>query len=104
MLHGLPRGLQFVELEKFEPRLGEDFFVESEPAPLPIRLERLIPHKNGPGFLPRAPFTAVWSTEASVSLLLGIYNLRGPGWGPHAVYVEPMHFLGERRAYQSVFF
>jgi hypothetical protein len=104
LLYGLPKGIQFLELEKFEPCVGEDFYVESQPTPLPIRLDRLIKIAKAPGFLPRAPFTALWSTDLGVSLLRGIYNLRNGGWGPHPVYVEPMHFLGERRVYQSVFF
>jgi hypothetical protein len=104
LLYGLPKGIQFLELEKFEPCVGENFYVESQPNPIPIRLDRLIKLSKAPGFLPRAPFTALWSTDFDVSLLRGIYNLRNGGWGPHLVYVEPMDLLGERRVYQSVFF
>jgi hypothetical protein len=104
MLQGLPKGIQFLELEKFEPCIGESFYIECQPAPLEIRLDRVVRLMNGPGFLPRAPFTAIWSTDASISLLLGIYRLRNGGWGPHPIYIEPLHSLGERRQYQSVFF
>lgn len=104
MLYGLPKGLQFLELEKLEPCVGENFFIESRPAPIPLRLDRVVKIANGPGFLPRAPFTAFWSTAPDVSLLRGIYSLRNGGWGPHSVYVEPMHSMGPRHEYQSVFF
>jgi hypothetical protein len=104
MLHGLPKGIRFLELEKLEPCVGEDFYIEAQPAPLAIRLDQVVRLKNGPAFLPRAPFTAIWSTDASISLMLGIYNLRNGAWGPHPIYVEPIHSLGERRTYQSVFF
>jgi hypothetical protein len=103
VLHGLPKGIQFLELEKLEPCVGEDFYVESQPAPIPIRLDQIL-RLNGPGFLPRAPFTALWSTDRGVSLLLGIYNLRNGAWGPHSVYVEPIRSRDERWRYQSVFF
>jgi hypothetical protein len=104
MLQGLPKGFKTLTLEDFEPSVGEDFYVQSDPAPIPVRLDRVVRLSNGPGFLTRAPFTALWSTDFSVSLMLGTYALRNGAWGPHAIYVEPMHFFGERRVYQSVFF
>jgi hypothetical protein len=104
MVHDLPKGLKALTHENFEPCVGEDFFIESDPAPISIRLERLVKLMNGPAFLTRAPFSAFWSTDFSVSLMFGTYALRNGAWGPHPVYVEPMHFFGDRRAYQSVFF
>jgi hypothetical protein len=104
MLQALPNGLHFIELDTLEPWVGDDFLVQSDPEPLAVRLDKLIKYRNGPGFLPRAPFTALWSTDINVSLLLGTYALRHGSWGPHRVYLEPMHFIGSRRAYQSVFF
>jgi hypothetical protein len=104
MLYGFPKGLRFLEFENFEPCVGENFYIESEPAALPIRLDRLVKLSHAPAFLPRAPFSVLWSTDSSVSLLRGTYALRNGAWGPHSIYVEPMFSSSTRWAYQSVFF
>jgi hypothetical protein len=103
MFQDFPRGLHFLTIEDFEPRLGENFFIEADGGdPLRLRLDRLVPIQ-GPDLLPRAPFVLHWSTDPSFHLLHGIYRLRHLGWGPHGVYIEPMRPKDERFVYESVF-
>ena len=109
MQNVLPAGLKCLTIEDFEPCVGEDFEVDSKPIVVSLRLERLTRHSNGPGFLTRAPFGLIWSTDPSIDMLGGLYSLRIPlhrngAWGPYPVYVEPMLGMGARRMYQSVFF
>lgn len=108
MQSALPAGLRCLTIEDFEPCLGENFEVRSTPVSVELRLDRLVKHSHGPGFLSRAPFSLLWSTEPHVDMVLGIYwlsiPLRQGSWGPHAVYVEPVLERGPRRMYQSVFF
>lgn len=108
-MHALPRGMALLTLEDFEPCVGEEFDVDSEPVLVKLKLEGLQKHLHGPGFLTRAPFTLLWSSDPNINLLLGIYTLRirlsrGAAWGPHQVYVEPTLQIDARRRYQSVFF
>jgi hypothetical protein len=100
----LPKGFTFLTLEMFEPCVGEEFEVQSQPVHVKIRLDQLQKLAHGPGFLTRAPFTLLWSTVPAVNILLGNYRLRNGKWGPHEVYIEPMLAMSERRVYQSVFF
>lgn len=104
MLHSLPKGLKSLTLELFEPCLGEEFEVDSKPLAVRIKLDRIIKHAHGPGFMTREPFTLLWSTVPAVNMILGTYALRNGAWGPHQVYIEPIIAAGERRAYQSIFF
>jgi hypothetical protein len=103
MLHALPQGLTSLTIENFESCVGERFYVEAQPRPLVLRLDRLVKYARGPSFLSRAPFLLLWSTQADILLTLGIYTLRNGAWGPHSVYVEPTQSFDERRVYQSVF-
>jgi hypothetical protein len=114
VLNALPGGTVTIGVEAFEPCLGEEFEVESEPIAVKLRLDRIVKHEGGPGFMTRAPFTLIWSSEPSINLQLGIYSLSLPlrgrtsqgrrAWGPHHVYVERMLAVGARPVYQSVFF
>jgi hypothetical protein len=109
MLNALPAGMRFLTLDDFEPCVGEQFEVDSEPVPVTLRLDRVVKHPHGPGFLTRAPFTLIWSSDANINMLLGTYTLRirlsrGAAWGPHQVYVEPTLQIDARRRYQSVFY
>jgi hypothetical protein len=105
----LPKGLSSLECEVFEPCVGEEFDVRSEPIVVKLRLDRITKHKGGPGFMTRAPFTLIWSSVPNINLSLGIYSLSIPlqrhrAWGPHEVYIERMLAMGERPVYQSVFY
>lgn len=108
MVGALPRDLVLLTSELFDPCVGEQFEVDSKPIPVQLRLDRVLKHGHGPGFLTRAPFTLLWSTDESINMVLGIYalrlKLRQGSWGPHQVYIEPTLPTSERRAYQSVFF
>lgn len=109
MLNALPKGFTCITLEDFEPCVGEQFDVDSTPVVVKLKLERVVKHLHGPGFLTRAPFTLLWSSDPHVNMLMGIYSLTLPlarhaAWGPHRVYVEPTLQLDARRRYQSVFY
>ncbi len=103
MLHSLPRELTSLAIENFESSVGESFYIESQPRPLALRLDKLVKYDKGPSFLTRAPFLLLWSTQPDIWLTLGIYTLRNGAWGPHSVYVEPTRSFDERPVYQSVF-
>lgn len=103
MLHPFPRGLTSLTIETFESCVGESFYIEAQPRPIPLRLDRLVKYDKGPSFLTRAPFLLLWSTPPDILLTLGIYTLRSGAWGPHSVYVEPTRSYDERPSYQSVF-
>lgn len=104
MLADLPRGLKFLTVEDFESFVGDHFSIDvSGGEPLALRLDRLVT-RNGPAFLPRAPFFLYWSTAPSIRLMQGNYLLRQRGWGPHAIYIEPMQPREDRFVYESVFF
>jgi hypothetical protein len=108
MIGALPKGLVFLTSELFDPCVGEQFEVDSKPVAVQLRLDRVLKHRQGPGFLAREPFTLLWSTDPSINMVLGIYalrlKLRQGSWGPHQVYIEPTGPTNERHAYQSVFF
>jgi hypothetical protein len=114
VLNALPKGVVSIGVEAFEPCLGEEFEVESKPIAVKIRLDRILKHPGGPGFMTRAPFTLIWSSLPNINLDLGIYSLsialRGRplqaqrAWGPCQVYIERMLAMSERPVYQSVFF
>lgn len=109
MLNPVPGGFKSLTLDDFEPCIGEQFDVDSEPVAVRLTLDRLVKHPYGPGFLTRAPFSLLWSSEPNVTMRLGIYSLRIPllrnrAWGPHRVYLEPTVRLGSRPQYQSIFF
>lgn len=109
MLNALPRGIDGLTLEDFEPCVGEEFELDSVPVAVKLTLERVVKHPHGPGFLTRAPFTLIWSSDPNVNILVGIYALRirlsrRAAWGPHQVYVEPTLQTDARRRYQSVFY
>ena len=113
VLNALPKGVVTIGVEAFEPCLGQEFDVESKPIPVQVRLDRILKHEGGPGFMTRAPFTLIWSSAPNINLALGIYSLsiasreRTLGrraWGPHEVYIERMLAVGARPVYQSVFF
>lgn len=108
MLNPLP-GFKALTLDDFEPCVGEQFDVDSEPVAVKLTLDRLVKHPHGPGFLTRAPFSLIWSSAPNVTMRLGVYSLRIPllrngAWGPHRVYLEPTTGVGPRPQYQSIFF
>lgn len=109
MFNPMPSGLEALTVEDFEPCVGEQFDADSEPVAIQLRLDRLVKHPHGPGFLTRAPFSLIWSSAPNVNVRLGVYSLRIPlrrngAWGPHRVYLEPTVRVGSRPQYQSVFF
>jgi hypothetical protein len=103
LLHSLPKGFTALAIENFESCVGETFYIEAQPRPLALRLDKLVKYDRGPSFLTRAPFLVLWSTQPDIWLTLGIYTLRNGAWGPHSVYVEPTRSYDERPVYQSVF-
>lgn len=102
-LHPLPRFGQLLTIDDFKPHVGEAFAVDATPEPIRILLDKVTP-QPGPSWLPREPFSLVFSTPWGTLLAEGSYRMKSPRGDLLEVYVIPTQTLpGPRRYYHSVF-
>jgi hypothetical protein len=102
-VHPLPKLAFDYRIEDFQRFEGEEVEFGAVPEAVKVRLDS-VTQLRSPSFLTRPGFSLNFSTDYSVQLLGGIYEMRVSSSEVYSIYVEPVLFVGNRRKYQSVFF
>ncbi len=102
-MHPLPKFGQLLTIDDFRPFVGEAFAVHATPEPIGILLDKVTP-QPGADWLPREPFSLVFSTPWSTLLVEGAYRMKSPRGDLVEVYIIPTQTMpGPRRLYHAVF-
>jgi len=102
-LHPLPKLGLLLTIDDFRPHVGEFYKVDATPEPIDILLDAVLA-APGADWLPREPFTLVFSTPWDTLLVEGHYRMKTPRGdliGFHLIPTQTAH--GPRRHYHSVF-
>lgn len=91
------------KMEDFQRFVGEDLEFLASPEPVRLRLDSITP-KGGASFLTREGFRLNFSSEKTILLVAGTYQMRVSPTEILIFYLEPVLSVGTRRRYQSVFF
>lgn len=102
-MHPFPKFGQLLTVDDFKPHVGEAFAVHATPEPVHIMLDQ-VRVQAGADWLPREPFSLVFSTPWDVLLTEGSYRMKSPRGDLIEVYVIPTQTTpGPRRHYHAVF-
>lgn len=102
-MHSLPKLAFDYKIEDFERFVGDELLFNATPEPVRVRLDAVVT-KVGPAFMTREGFIVDFSTDKSVHLLRGIYEVRASSSEVYSLYIEPVLCAGPRQHYQSIFF
>lgn len=102
-LHPLPKLGLLLTIDDFKPHVGERFLADAAPEAIAIQLDEIRP-APAIDWLPREPFSLVFSTPWDTMLVEGAYRLKTPRGDMVELYLIPTQtMLGPRRYYHSVF-
>lgn len=90
-------------MEHFLPHVGQTYRVQAAPEPVDIRLDEV---RRSPKavWMPRDPFSLVFSTPWNVLLVEASYAMQPHGGDPITLHLIPsLSVPGDRRFYHAVF-
>jgi len=95
--------MQLLKAEDFEPWVGRQVRVNTLPAPVEVKLERIQRHAPLVGIDTREPFSLYFESPINVFLLDTSYQFDCGKGGPHEIHITQLMPSAKLRHYEAVF-